>query len=121
LGWREATVRFLVGGGLVLVASYLARTRYPFVAGLALLFPVVTVVGYYFLSTQAHGRALHGVVLYGMLSLPALVAYLLVVFFTIDRLPAWQSLLTGVAAWLAVAVAIVVVARLVLGIGGGGA
>jgi membrane protein GlpM len=118
VSWREAAVRFVVGGGLVLFVSFLGKTRYPYVAGLAVLFPIVTFVGYYFLSAQMHGRGLQGVVLYGIFSVPALVAYLLVVYFTIDRLPAWQSLLLGLAAWVAVALPVVAVGRLLLGLGG---
>jgi uncharacterized membrane protein (GlpM family) len=116
---REAIVRFVVGGALILCVSSLGRTKYAYVSGLAALFPIVTLVGYYFLSTHMDGKQMQHVVLYSFLAMPALLMYLLVVYFTIDRLHAWQSLSLGLLVWLLVASATVAVSRLGLELGGG--
>ena len=51
----ELLVRFIAGGTLVVIISILGKSHHPQLAGLAVLFPVVSVVGYYFLISAIGG------------------------------------------------------------------
>ena len=44
----EIIIRFIAGGSLVVIVSLLAKAGHPQIAALAVLFPVVTIVGYWF-------------------------------------------------------------------------
>ncbi|ATW26872.1 GlpM family protein [Candidatus Formimonas warabiya] len=95
----EAVSRFIAGGSLILLVSYLGKTKNPYVSGLAVLFPIVTTVGYYFLSLSMEGQELQRVVLVSICAVPTTIAFLITLYFTIGKLPVWQSLLLGIVAW----------------------
>lgn len=107
ISFREAFVKFIVGGGLILLVSILGKSRFSFLSGILVLFPVVTVVGYYFLASTSQGIALQRIVLYSILSLPTVLAFLLVLYFTVNRMPITQSLILSILAWCLVAALIV--------------
>ncbi|MBI5253057.1 MAG: hypothetical protein HY930_01455 [Euryarchaeota archaeon] len=48
---------FITGGGVVTIATWLARMGHPFLSGIALMFPSVTLVSFYFLGKSAGGEA----------------------------------------------------------------
>jgi uncharacterized membrane protein (GlpM family) len=99
----EVLWRFLAGGSLVTLVSLAGRTRNPYLAGLVVLFPVVTIVGLFFLSTRLTPHQLSQAALFSLLSVPTVIAFLAVVFLTVGRLRIWQSLLLGIGAWLVIA------------------
>lgn len=100
MSFVEAISRFIVGGTLVLIVSWMGKMKNPYISGLIVLFPVVTLVGYYFLSLSIDGQALQKVVLISMLALPTTIAFLGTVYFTIARMPAVKSLALGLLGWL---------------------
>jgi uncharacterized membrane protein (GlpM family) len=55
----ELLTRFLVGGYLTVLVFLLAKTKYSVIAGLFVLFPIVTLVGYFFIWQSVDSSKLH--------------------------------------------------------------
>lgn len=102
----ELLTRFIVGGTLVVLINLIGKSRNSFVAGLAMLFPAITLLGYYFLSVSQHGT-LSKTVMFSIWSLPTSLAFLLTLYFTIDRIPIFQALTLGVASWFITAIVVI--------------
>jgi uncharacterized membrane protein (GlpM family) len=111
VNYIEALVRFIVGGLFILLISYIGKTKNAYLAGMAMLFPMVTVVGYYFLSLNINKSEMPRVVLTSLLSLPTTAAFLLTLYFIIDKMPIIQALLLGLLSWVAVGVCIILFDR----------
>jgi uncharacterized membrane protein (GlpM family) len=77
----------------------------------------VTVVGFYFLSSRLGARDLRQVALFSLLGVPAVIAFVAIMFVTITRFKIWQSLLLGIAGWLLVAGVVVAADALWLHLG----
>jgi membrane protein GlpM len=100
---QEAIVKFVAGGSLILLISLLGKSRYNHLSGMMVLFPVVTVIGYYFLSSYVPGDRLQRIVLFSILSLPTVLVFLLVLYFALNRMAVIPSLMMGITAWLVTA------------------
>ncbi|MCD4809841.1 MAG: GlpM family protein [Methanosarcinales archaeon] len=55
----ELLTRSLVGGSLIVLVFLLAKTKYSVIAGLFVLFPIVTLVGYFFIGQSGDSSKLH--------------------------------------------------------------
>ncbi len=106
MSWQEGLLRFVCGGILVLAVSWIGKGKNPHLAGLAVLFPVVTVVGYYFLSQTLPAAVLRQTVTLSLLALFAVAAFLLTCYCLLGRISIGWTLLSGIAAWLIIAAAI---------------
>jgi uncharacterized membrane protein (GlpM family) len=102
----ELMTRFLVGGTLVVLINLIGKSRNSFIAGLAMLFPGITLLGYYFLSISQHGT-LSKTVMFSIWSLPTSLVFLLTLYFTIDKMPILQTLALGIASWLITALVVI--------------
>lgn len=100
MNFIEAATRFIAGGSLILIVCYLGKMKNPYISGVAVLFPIVTLVGYYFLSFSVTGAALQRVALVSMYSLPTMLSFLFTIYLTVGKMPIWQSLLMGILSWL---------------------
>ena len=80
----ELLLRFLVGGFLITLVSVLGRTRYRLFSGLLVLFPIVTVVGFYFLSFEVNQVQLQSTVLFSIFALPTVLTFLITFYYTIE-------------------------------------
>ncbi|QGU00240.1 hypothetical protein SYNTR_1646 [Candidatus Syntrophocurvum alkaliphilum] len=101
---NELVFRFIAGGVVIVLISLLGKSKNEFLAGIAVLFPIVTVVGYYFLSFTSEPQILQKQVQFSLLALPAVLGFLLALYFTIHRLPIVYSLIAGILVWSAIAV-----------------
>ena len=111
----EAVVRFAVGGALITAVSLLGETKYSVLSGLVVLFPVVTLTGYYFLALEVPLPELRQVVLFSALAVPTVWGFTLGFYAASARFSVPVSLLLGVCAWLIVALVVVWVDRHVTG------
>ncbi|MDR3601898.1 MAG: GlpM family protein [Desulfosporosinus sp.] len=102
----ELLTRFLVGGTLVVLINLIGKSRNNFVAGLAMLFPAITLIGFYFLSISQHG-SLSKTVLFSIWSLPTSLVFLVTLYFTIDKIPILQALVLGIVSWLIAAIVVI--------------
>ncbi|RJX20359.1 MAG: hypothetical protein C4570_03885 [Ammonifex sp.] len=109
----EALIRFVVGGSLIVLISYLGKSKQYYLAGLAVLFPIVTIVGYYFLSLTTSRQTLQHIVLMSLYSVPTVIVFLFVLYFSIKKLPLWQSMFLSLLGWLIMAVLVTFLFRLI--------
>lgn len=107
MSWQEALWRFVCGGLLILAVSWIGKGKNPQLAGLAVLFPAVTVVGYYFLSQSIPPVALQRTIALSIWALPAVAAFLLTCYFLVTRMSIGWTLLCGISAWLVICLIII--------------
>jgi len=60
----ELLTRSLVGGSLIVLVFLLGKTKYSVIAGLFVLFPIVTLVGYFFIGQSVDSSKLHEITLF---------------------------------------------------------
>jgi len=113
----EALVRFIVGGSLITLISFLGTTRYKIFSGILVLFPIVTVVGYYFLSLEVSNSELQSTVLFSILAVPTVLAFLAGFYFALDYTSAPLGLVIGIGVWLIVAAIIALIDHYYIGLG----
>jgi uncharacterized membrane protein (GlpM family) len=105
----EATARFVAGGALILLVSLLGETKYHVFSGLAVLFPVVTLTGYYFLAVDVTLPELRETVLFSILGVPTVWGFTVGFYVATAKFSVPTSLLIGIGTWFVVAFAIVLV------------
>lgn len=113
---QEAILKFVAGGSLILLINMVGKSRYNNLAGILVLFPVVTVIGYYFLSSYVPADRLQRIVLFSILSLPTVLVFLLVLYYALNRMPIVPALLIGITAWLVTALIIMFIDHNFLGL-----
>jgi len=60
----ELLTRSLVGGSLIVLVFLLGKIKYSVIAGLFVLFPIVTLVGYFFIGQSVDSSKLHEITLF---------------------------------------------------------
>ncbi len=101
--YSELIIRFVVGGSLIVAISLLAKSKYPQLAGLAVLFPAVTIIGYFFLLSSQGVDSVRPIILFSIYSVPTVFAFLATLYIALKRFGIAQSILLSIMAWLAVA------------------
>jgi len=100
---NELFLRFIAGGSLIVLITLLAKTRYPFLAGIMVLFPAVTLIGFFFLGQTVDTLKLKEIALFSMYALPTTFIFLLTFYFLQGRYALTHTLLFSVMAWFAAA------------------
>ena len=103
MNFPEICLRFIAGGTVVVIVSFLARAKNPLFAGLFVLFPVITIIGFYFIGQSCDTVHLKRITLFSMLSLPATLVFLGTFHFLIGKVDLVWSLAFSLAAWSATA------------------
>lgn len=104
MSFLEIFLRFLAGGILVVIVSVLAKSKYPFLAGLFVLFPAVTLVSFFFLARSVPSDTLRKVTLFSIYTLPTTLAFLITFLQSHDRFGALGGLAMAVGSWFLVAI-----------------
>ncbi len=107
----EMVLRFVAGGSLVLAASLFARAKNPLLAGLVLLFPMVTLVGLFFAGRAVGPNELRKISLFSMAGLCATLAFLGAFYALVGKIALVPCLLLATAAWCAAAGVVAIIAR----------
>lgn len=100
MSWLEGAIKFIAGGSLILLISFLGKSNVSYLAGLAVLFPIVTVVGYSFLSLSVAQPELKKTILFSIFSLPTVFIFLLIFYFYVDKISVNKALLLGIIGWI---------------------
>lgn len=101
----QAILRFILGGALIALLPMVSQQFGPAIAGVALLFPAVTLSGLYVLGQTEGSSAMAAAAGAAVLGLPTVLAFLLGVRLGASAgLSVLGSLAAGVAAWFIVAV-----------------
>lgn len=106
MNWLELFVRFVAGGSMVVLVTLLGRTSYPYLAGIAVLFPIITLTSFSFLIAQRGAEAVRPILLYSLISTPTFVIFIAVLYLALARFSPWLSMGLALLAWFVVAWAI---------------
>lgn len=104
MSWIELVVRFVVGGSLVALISLLAKSPFPGLAGVLVMFPAITVVGFSFLARTVSPASLRKATLFSLYSVPATILFLLMFYLVQTRLKIVWALTVSVGVWLVTAI-----------------
>ncbi|HMD67952.1 MAG TPA: GlpM family protein [Chitinivibrionales bacterium] len=114
MNFTDLALRFVAGGTLVAGVSLLAKTRHLLLAGLFLLFPMVTLVGLYFAGNGLDPAGIRKIALFSMAGLPATLAFLAAFYVLIARTGVVSSLLLSTLVWCVCAVVIAAIVQAVV-------
>jgi membrane protein GlpM len=78
---NELAMRFIVGGTMITVISLLSKSRYPYISGLFMMFPAVTLIGYYFVSGSVTSAQMREITVYSLYSVLAVVVFIMSFYF----------------------------------------
>ena len=113
----ELALRFIAGGSLVVAVSLLAKLKNPVIAGLFVLFPAITFIGFYFIGTAVDSASLKKITMFSMAALPTTLVFLITFYLLIGKVALMPCLLLSTLAWCASAVAVVLINHYILRIG----
>ncbi len=108
---NELVWRFVAGGSLITLISIISKTRYSALSGVLVLFPAVTLVGYYFIGQSVDSVRLKEITLFSLYSLPTTIMFLVTFYFCQGKFNLIDSLLVSVLAWAITACIVVLVLR----------
>jgi uncharacterized membrane protein (GlpM family) len=111
MSFLEGFMRFFLGGILVLAVSLFARYGKSSIAGVAALFPAVTVASFYFMSKMENieKKSILEAIKTGAIAMPTVLIFLIVLYFAYQRFDMVKSLLLGMVGWLITAVIIITI------------
>lgn len=104
----ELVVKALAGAVVVVIIQLLSRTKQPYLAGLAPLFPTLGLIAHYIVGSQRTVADLKEVILFGMLGLIPYLVYLATLYYLVDRCALLTSLLVATLCWIVVATILIV-------------
>jgi uncharacterized membrane protein (GlpM family) len=81
----------------------MAKANKPFLAGLLVLFPAVTLVSFSFLAKSSSPETMHRIALFSIYSFPATLTFLVAFFLAQQRLGSGAGLCLALVAWLVTA------------------
>ena len=100
----QFALRFVAGGAIVATVPLVAARVGPAIAGVIVMLPVVTLLGFAFVGQTSGASAVKGASLSALIAVPATVAYLAVTYIALRAgLGVAYALMAGVAGWLCVA------------------
>ena len=102
--FMELLLKFIFGGGLIVLISLLAKSKNPQLAGLAVLFPIVTLVGYFFIINSIGKVNARPIILFSIIALPTVLAFLITLYFSLKHFNIYYSFSLSILAWLIVAI-----------------
>ena len=95
----ERLLRFIVGGSLIVLATLLAKTKYPMLAGIFMLFPAVTLVGYYFVGQSMSVAQLQQVTRFSIYALSTTFIFLVTFYYAQEKYSLNAALGSATAMW----------------------
>ena len=109
--FAELAMRFIMGGSLITLISLLAKTKNPTLAGIFVLFPAVTLVGYWFIAQSVDAAKLQSIAIFSIYAMPTTLVFLIAFYFACSRFAITWSLLIAIVAWLCSAGILIMIAK----------
>ncbi|HEX3044087.1 MAG TPA: GlpM family protein [Bacillota bacterium] len=110
----EGLIRFFCGGLLILGIGLVSKSANKNIAGLLALFPIVTAVGYFFMSRDLEASGIKKIILISIMGLPTVLVFLLGLYLTIDKMPVMKAILLSIVAWIISAIGVLTLKKLLL-------
>jgi len=96
-------IKALLGAFIVILISYLSKTKYYFFSGLIPLFPTFALIAQIIVYNEGWVKELKNTILFWMLSLIPYLIYLLILYFVVDKIGFYKSVFLALAWWFFVA------------------
>jgi uncharacterized membrane protein (GlpM family) len=109
----EGLIRFFCGGLLILGIGLISKSENKNIAGLLALFPIVTAVGYFFMSRDLEASGIKKIILVSMMGLPTVLVFLLSLYLTIDKMPVMKAMLLSMGAWIITSIGVLALKKLI--------
>lgn len=93
----------LIGALMVLLIGVLSRTRHYYIAGLLPLFPTFALMAHYIVGSERGVADLKATILFGMWAVVPYLAYLMSLYWLVDRMRLVPALLVALLVWCIVA------------------
>lgn len=103
----EMVLKFLAGGSVVLAVTLLAKTKYPMLSGVIMLFPAATLVGYYFVGQTVDATQMQAITKFSMYGLTATLVFLIAFYYAQKTLSVPNSLIAALVSWIVSAAALI--------------
>ena len=103
----EILLKFIAGGSIVVAVTLLAKTRYPMLSGVIMLFPAVTLIGYYFIGQTVTPMQLQQITKFSMYALSTTFVFLVAFYYTQGTMGVPHSLIASTVAWIVSAIVLV--------------
>lgn len=111
MNYTELTLRFVAGGGLIVLVTLLAKTKYPMISGIFMLFPAVTLIGYYFVGQSLSISELQHVTKFSIYALSTTFVFLVVFYYAQEKQCLNSALVSATCSWFIAAGILVGVMR----------
>jgi len=99
----------MMGALIVVIISYLAKSKNYYIVGLVPLFPTFALIGHIIIGTERGVGELKETIVFGMWSLIPYFVYLLILYLIVDRVELGYALLMGLIGWATTALILVVI------------
>ncbi|MDD1720124.1 MAG: GlpM family protein [Methanoregulaceae archaeon] len=93
--------KFLIGGGMVVGTTWLARYVDPRYGGILIAAPIVTSVAFFLTYTESGATATRQLALASFFFVIPTLLFILALFLLMGRIPFYQSLAGSFAVWIA--------------------
>ncbi|MFC2154200.1 GlpM family protein [Candidatus Altiarchaeota archaeon] len=102
MDWIPVIIRFVSGGSLVVAATLLAeKYNSPYVGGLLLLFPSMTIASVYFVAKSSGNEVASKIVVGALLGLPVWILYAVVLYFLLKSIQLAPAIFYSFLVWIA--------------------
>ena len=96
---NELAIRFVVGGSLITLISLISKCKYPYISGLFIMFPAVTLIGFYFISGNVTPGELKNITLFSLVSLITVIVFIVSFYFFQTRYNITLALSFSLLCW----------------------
>ena len=83
---NEMVLKFIVGGSLITLISLISKCKYPYISGLFMMFPAVTLIGYYFVSMNVNPTELKNITMFSLVSLVTVATFIVSFYYFQSRM-----------------------------------
>ncbi len=112
--YSELALRFMAGGSLITLISLISKCKYPYISGLFMMFPAVTLIGYYFVSNNVTPTELKNITMFSLVSVVTVIVFIVSFYHFQSRFNITNALIISMICWCVSAVVIVAVKKYII-------
>jgi uncharacterized membrane protein (GlpM family) len=95
----EYILKFFISGSLVIFILLLSKTGNNFLTGVAVFFPIISIVSFVLIGKTVSSRTLQSIVLYTLISIPSLIVYLTSLYYFLNSFSYLKSIIFSIILW----------------------
>ena len=101
-------LKSLLGAGIVILLSFLSKSKNYYIVGLVPLFPTFALIGHFIIAKEHSIYELKEAILFGIWSLIPYFGYLFSLYFFIDYFPFKTSIFLSIIVWIFLATILII-------------